>query len=59
MTGAPIKNGHHLSIDQGVSNCLKFISAIMIALHHYSQFVVQIAEYQPLTIGGATTVPVF
>jgi len=46
------KGTHVLSIDRGVSNCLKFISAIMIALHHYSQFMVHTAEYQHINRGG-------
>lgn len=29
-----------MSIDVGVGNCIKFLSAILIAFHHYSQYVV-------------------
>lgn len=39
------------SVDRGVSNCLKFLSAIMIALHHYSQFMVHNADYQYINRG--------
>lgn len=54
-----VKDGYVLSIDRGVSNCLKFVSAIMIALHHYSQFMVHTSEYQHINGGGAIAIPTF
>lgn len=29
-----------MSIDVGVGNCIKFLAAILIAFHHYSQYVI-------------------
>ncbi len=59
IIAATENKAYRLFIDRGVSNCLKFISAIMIALHHYSQLMVHNADYEFVNRGGQLACQLF